>query len=52
MDLEKKLKQRKIKIRGYREISSEEFYKLKPNQGLRVFDYHQNCKQMFYKRLY
>ena len=45
MDLENK-----IIIEGYKEITPEEFYDLKQGEGLRLFDYYQDCKQIFYKK--
>ncbi len=50
-NLEKKIRIKKIKILGYKEITSEEFYTLKPNQGLRMFDYYQDCNQTYYRKL-
>ncbi|KKM74216.1 hypothetical protein LCGC14_1402580 [marine sediment metagenome] len=50
MKLEKKVKQKRIKIKGFKEITSEEFHTLKPNQGLRIFDYYQGCTQLFYRK--
>lgn len=38
------------KIEGFEVISSEEFYKLR-NEGLRLFDYSQDCKQYFYRKI-
>ncbi len=40
----------KIIIKDYEEITSEQFYNLKPNEGLRLFDHNQDCKQIFYKK--
>ena len=48
-NLENKIK--KIKIPGYKEISSKEFYTLKLGRGLRMFDYYQDCNQTFYRKL-
>ena len=45
MDLENK-----IKIEGYKEITKEQFYNLKQDQGLRLFNYYNNCVQVFYKK--
>lgn len=43
--------EKKVKINGYKEITKEQFNRLKPNEGIRLFDYYQDCKQIFYKRL-
>ena len=50
MKLEEKVKLIKVKIEGYKEITKEEFYVLKQDQGLRLFDYYQGCRQIFYKK--
>ncbi len=50
-NLEKKVRIKKIKIPGYKEITSEEFFVLKPDQGLRILDYYQACNQTFYRKL-
>lgn len=51
MSMKKNNLEKKVKISGYKEISLDEFYKLKPNEGIRLFDYYKDCKQIFYKRL-
>ena len=42
--------EKRIIIKGYEEITSKEFYNLKQNNGLRLFNYKENCKQTFYKK--
>ncbi len=49
-NLEKKIKQRKVRLRGYKEITSDEFHNLKHDEGIRLFDHYQGCKQIFYKK--
>ncbi len=50
MSIKKNNLEKKVKIEGYEEITKEQFYNLKQDQGIRLFDYHNNCKQIFYKK--
>ena len=50
MSIKKNNLEKKVKIEGYEEITKEQFYKLKQDQGIRLFDYSNSCVQVFYKK--
>ena len=38
----------KLELIGYKEITKEQFNRLKPNNGIRLFDQYNNYKQHYF----